>query len=135
MSAVMLGARRLHVMRRRVPPEEIVEHAAEQADVDADRSAVQAAAVVAHFGFGAGAGALFGVVARGGRAAKVVEGVAFGLGVWTVSYRGWIPRAGLLAHASEDEPNRQATMIAAHVVYGAVLGALVGSRSDDARHR
>ena len=47
-----------------------------------------------------------------------------GLSVWAVSYQGWVPALGILPKASEDRPARPAVMVAAHVVYGAVLGAL-----------
>jgi hypothetical protein len=50
--------------------------------------------------------------------------VVTGLAVWAVSYQGWIPALGILPKASEDRPARPAVMVTAHVVYGAVLGAL-----------
>ena len=123
MSAVMLGARRAELMRRRQPPEEIVDRAAQRAGIDADRSTIQPIAVVSHFAFGAAAGALFGALARGPRRARMAEGVAFGSAVWFVSYRGWLPELGLMPDGERDEPARQTTMLVAHVVYGLVLGA------------
>jgi hypothetical protein len=124
MSGLMLGARRLGIMRRRQPPEVMVDETAEAAGTDADRGTVQALAVAAHFVFGAAAGAVFGSLARGPAPARVAEGVGFGLLVWQVSYRGWIPKVGFMPHADVDEPGRRSTMVAAHAVYGAVLGAL-----------
>jgi Family of unknown function (DUF6789)/Protein of unknown function (DUF1440) len=124
MSGVMLAARRLGIMQRRQPPEVMVDEAAGAAGADADRGTVQAVAVAAHFAFGAAAGALFGSLARGSMPARVAEGVGFGLLVWQVSYRGWIPRVGFMPHADHDEPGRRSTMFVAHVVYGATLGAL-----------
>jgi uncharacterized membrane protein YagU involved in acid resistance len=53
---------------------------------------------------------------------NVVNGVAYGLGVWTASYLGLLPALGLLAPATEHPARRNALMIAAHVVWGASLG-------------
>ena len=119
----MLAARRLGIMQRRQPPEVIVDEAVGAAGADADRGTVQAVAVAAHFAFGAAAGALFGSLARD-PCRPGSRGVGFGLLVWQVSYRGWIPRVGSMPHADRDEPGRRSTMFAAHVVYGATLGAL-----------
>jgi len=49
--------------------------------------------------------------------------VAFGLGVWAASYVGWIPALGLLPPPGKDNPRRAWTILTAHVVYGAILGA------------
>jgi putative membrane protein len=37
---------------------------------------------------------------------------------------------GILKPATEHPPRRNALMIAAHLIWGAVLGALVGKRAD-----
>ena len=123
MSAVMVASRRGEIMRRRQPPEEIVDRAARHVGIDADRSTLRPVAVVSHFAFGAAAGALFGVLARGPRLARMAEGVAFGSAVWFVSYRGWLPELGLMPDGERDEPARQSTMLVAHLAYGLVLGA------------
>jgi uncharacterized membrane protein YagU involved in acid resistance len=123
MSAVMLAARRAHVMRSPQPPEEILERAAQRAGVPARRKDIRPLAVAAHLAFGAAAGAVFALLARGPRRARLVEGAAFGAGVWFVSYRGWLPELGLMPEGARDEPERQATMLVAHLVYGATLGA------------
>jgi len=46
--------------------------------------------------------------------------------VWFVSYQGWVPALGLLPPAHRDRPGRPATMLIAHWVYGATLGACLG---------
>jgi hypothetical protein len=56
-----------------------------------------------------------------------VAGVAFGSTVWLVSYWGWIPSLGLLPTPDRDRTDRQATMLAAHWVYGGVLGATLAA--------
>jgi hypothetical protein len=88
------------------------------------------AASLAHVAFGAGGGAVFALTHRVLHLPlpATVQGVAFGLGVWAASYKGWIPALGALPDADDDRSGRRRTMIAAHVVYGAVLGALAGRR-------
>jgi hypothetical protein len=45
---------------------------------------------------------------------------------------GWVPALGFLPPATEDRPGRPPAMIAAHVVFGAVLAAIVAqARSTD----
>jgi uncharacterized membrane protein YagU involved in acid resistance len=124
MSAVMLAARRTRVMRSRQPPEEIVERASARAGLAAGPAELRPVAAAAHLAFGAAAGAVFALVARGPRIARLAEGLAFGAGVWFVSYRGWLPELGLMPDGARDEPERQATMLVAHLVYGAALGVV-----------
>jgi hypothetical protein len=50
-------------------------------------------------------------------------GIAFGLGVWATSYRGWIPALDMLPPEQRRGRAGTAVMIAAHTVYGATLGA------------
>jgi hypothetical protein len=54
-------------------------------------------------------------------------GVAFGSMVWLVSYWGWMPSLGILPPPDRDRADRQVTMLAAHWVFGAVLGATVAA--------
>lgn len=74
----------------------------------------------AHLSFGAGCGALFAGTAGRPSASR---GILFALGVWATSYAGWIPALGLMPPPHRDEPGRVWTVVSAHVVYGAVLGA------------
>ena len=131
MSVVMLAAEKTGVMDRQ-PPEEIAEAALEAVGVPPDRTGVteDAVALLGHFGFGATAGALFGVLHRRLRPPipPVVHGIVFGSLVWAVSYKGWIPALGIMPPPERDQPGRPGTMLLAHWVYGGTLGALVGSR-------
>lgn len=125
MSAVMLVARRLGYTPE-LPPEEIAEDSIEGVTHrEAREDEEHAVATVAHLGFGAVAGALYGIIsrplARAATPAAVVAGVAFATGVWFVSYQGWVPALRILPPASRDHPGRVATMVVAHWVYGAVL--------------
>jgi uncharacterized membrane protein YagU involved in acid resistance len=78
--------------------------------------------VVNHFAYGTAMGAAYGLVARPALPGAW-GGALFGLGVWAGSYLGWLPPAGLHPPATRDSFERQALMVAAHIVWGAVLGA------------
>jgi hypothetical protein len=129
MSAVMLFAQKLGLQGEQ-PPEAIVESAFDAGDVDRSERTENAVASVAHLGFGATCGAAYALLRRlvhlGGP--ELVHSVGFGLGVHTASYAGWIPTLGILPWPTRDRGDRQLSMVLAHVVYGAVLGALVARR-------
>jgi len=130
MSAVMAAADSAGLMGEH-PPEVIVEKGMRRSGVHADEGTTDSLTLVAHFGFGAGAGALFGLLNRGVRhrtSAWVAQGIAYGLIVYAVSYKGWIPSLHILPQPEHDRPGRQPSMIAAHVVFGAALGALLSRR-------
>jgi hypothetical protein len=120
MTAVM---RRLHRRlpsryRYPLPPREIMEKIVPAAS----ESDLRQLTTLSHFEFGAAAGALFALVAprRGGAA-----GMAYGAGVWAASYLGWIPGARILTPATHHPRERNALMIAAHLVWGAVMALSV----------
>ena len=126
MSLVMLAAQRLGLLGK-PPPATITDAALRQADAHPPRSQRHALAVLAHVGFGAAAGALFGLL-RGGRPESgraALEGAVFATGVWAASYAGWIPALGILPPPTRDRPGRPPSMIVAHWVYGAALGLAV----------
>jgi hypothetical protein len=124
MTVVMAIAKHLGVMRAPHPPEQITARTALETTGSAPRGPVRVSALLAHLGFGAAAGAVFGAVA-GRRADHLASGAAFGTTVWIVSYCGWIPALDLMPRPTRDEPGRAATMIAAHLVYGTTLAALL----------
>ena len=114
---------------RPLPPREITEGIATKAGVhdELDERTKEELTLAGHFGYGAGCGALFGIVAPRSSGAAVTAGVAFGLAVWAVSYVGWLPATGVRHHPKDDPPARTALMIAAHMVYGAATGAFVAA--------
>lgn len=123
MSLLMLSAQKAGLMGKH-PPERITEWFLKRADLRrTPEEAENILATVNHFAFGAVAGALYGLVRRE-QVPEVVQGTLFGLGVWTCSYKGWVPALGIMPPAEHDRPGRPASMIAAHLVFGASLGAL-----------
>jgi hypothetical protein len=131
MSAVMLIGQRLGWMDEH-PPEALTEGALRRADALEEKSkgTVDLLAVASHFAFGAAGGALFGLLSRHGApgAPRLPMGIAFGVGVWATSYRGWIPALDMLPPEQRRGRAGTTAMIAAHAVYGATLGALEGTR-------
>lgn len=121
MSAVMLAAGRVGLMGGQ-PPEAIVRRVGQLTGREPQGSSADALASVLHLAFGAGTGAAYGLLPRSRR--PVLRGVLTGLAVYTASYAGWVPALGALPEADHDRRDRQTVMTAAHVVYGAVLGAL-----------
>jgi hypothetical protein len=128
MSGAMAAAGTAGLMGRQ-PPELIAGAALAAAGApEPSREAEMAVAAVAHLGFGMAMGALYALLERRlrPRTPPVLNGIGFGLAVWAVSYRGWVPALGIMPPPERDRPGRPASMVAAHVVYGAALGALVG---------
>jgi hypothetical protein len=131
MTAVMLGAKRAGVTGE-LPPERITRRAIAAVSAQPpDDHHEDAIASVAHLGFGAVAGALFGLLttrtaaAPGSPAFAAITGMIYATGIWLVSYQGWVPALGIMPPASRDRRGRVATMLVAHWVYGAALGVLV----------
>lgn len=112
-----------------LPPREITQSlippALERGIGEAGR---QAATLASHAGFGAAAGALFWPLFRRTKW-PVLGGVAYAFGVWVSSYFGWVPATGRLRPANSHPPRRTALMLAAHVVWGAVLGGVTSALS------
>ena len=127
-SGTVWGLRRMGVYRGKAAPEVVSEHLTNQV-VDMDqmskpqRTAIKTAQ---HVGYGAVCGAAYGLLTTI-FAANALTGALAGLGLWKMSYDGWIPAAGILPPPEQDEQGRQAALIAAHAVYGASLGALTGT--------
>ena len=81
--------------------------------------------LIGHFGYGAAAGALYPIVARGMQGSPaVLSGTLYGLLVWAVSYLGWLPAFGILRPATEHPVNRSGIMLVAHAVWGGATGAV-----------
>src|SRR3954464_8340142 len=81
-------------------------------------------AMTSHFGYGTLVGALYGPVSRLIPLPPALRGMAYAMGVWGASYLGVLPALDLFPPATEDTPNRNAMMIAAHLIWGSALGIL-----------
>ncbi len=122
MSAVMLGAKRMGVLGE-PPPRRLVRRLMAPLVGGRPRGKLlDAAAVLAHFGFGATMGSVFALLPASRQ--TTLGGASFGLAVWASNYAGWLPKAGLMPAPRNDRPGRPTSMIAAHVAYGATLAAV-----------
>ena len=127
MSAVMLVAQRAGLMGE-LPPHRIANKTVDRlpGDADPDPDTRERLGWAAHYGFGALAGAIYGVLRSHVRTPGpgTLHGAGYAFGVWAVSYLGWVPALRLLPHATHDRPGRQPSMIVAHLVFGGILGAV-----------
>ena len=97
-----------------LPPRELTE-----CMLPASQSTLPALTVLAHFAYGAAAGALFGALPE----RRWGTGAGYGVAVWALSYLGWIPGLNILKPATQHPPRRDMVMIAAHLVWGTALAA------------
>ncbi len=81
-----------------------------------------------HFGYGALMGSVYAPVAGKYAGSGVGSGVAFGLAVWAGSYLGVLPALGIRRPLRKDFWDDHVQLVAAHVVWGAVLGWLAKRR-------
>jgi uncharacterized membrane protein YagU involved in acid resistance len=128
MSSLMMGAKQVGLVGG-MPPEKITATMLDRAGVGHSGAQQDALATVLHFGFGATAGAAFGVIAPRPLIVRVPAGLAYGAAIWGVSYMGWVPALGIMPPADRDRRDRQTVMLAAHLVYGTALAVMVGSRA------
>jgi hypothetical protein len=84
------------------------------------------ASAIAHLLVGGGAGAIYGGAVPQ-RRHNAATGVLFGLAVWFVGYEGVMPAATDIEPAHRDQRSRAATILVAHIVFGAALGSLMSA--------
>lgn len=126
MTLFMLGMHQLlpKWQRYALPPEQITDELAGKADVNMNKTQRLGAAFTSHFGYGSSMGSLYGAVAKRIPIPPVLKGTAFGLLVWAASYLGWLPAMEMSEAAPKEPAQRNALMIAAHVIWGATLGVV-----------
>src|SRR5205823_3590729 len=97
MSTVMLAARRAGLVGQ-LPPERITEAALDAAGQRRSKEVQDALAVILHLLFGAILGSFFGLLHRRLRVplGTALQGTVYGLLVWSVNYKGWIPALSIL---------------------------------------
>lgn len=109
------------------PPRRVVQEAQERVpEVDplSDESE-DVATWLSHIGFGVAMGALYGVAVRQAPPGSgVATGTLFGLGVWAVSYLGWMPAFGVSTGTASGHPGQLPFPFAAHLVYGFTTGMI-----------
>ncbi len=110
------------------PPKKIVRSLRRRSGIlGTSRRKDNIATLAAHWGFGIGTGALFGLLHRRshGTVRASLLGAGYGAAVWAANYYGWIPALGIMRAPHRDRPARPTSMVAAHLVFGSVLGAFV----------
>ncbi len=122
MSAVM-GLAKAGGLMKRQPPTIIVESFFPGWE-EPTRNAV---AVLSHVGYGAGAGAVYGLVCVPTNR-NSLTGAVYGALVWAGGYEGWLPWLNILPPAHHDARGRALTMFTVHLIYGCVLGTLSRSK-------
>jgi glycine/D-amino acid oxidase-like deaminating enzyme/nitrite reductase/ring-hydroxylating ferredoxin subunit len=132
MTAALMVAKPLGLLGQ-FPPRKIVQKTRRRMGLLwMPRSVDNFVTTAAHWGFGVATGALFGLLhrRRRGFARSAIEGAGYGAAVWAASYYGWVPALGLMRAPHRDRLFRPASMVAAHLVYGTVLGAFVELETD-----
>ena len=127
MSVVQLAARARDVSDD-TEPELIADTSLRRAGVDVSEPAADALSAWAHLAYGTACGAMYALIEPmlPRRVDRVGAGATFGLVVALVSYEVWVPSLGALPPLHRQRPRRRWPLLAAHVVYGVVLGATVG---------
>lgn len=111
-----------------LPPHEVTTELAKKTGMahHANRPEHSFATGMAHFSFGAAAGAEYPAFEDRlpVRVAPAVKGAVYGLVVFATSYQKALPRLGILPPASERPLRRNLLLIASHLVWGVTLGVL-----------
>jgi uncharacterized membrane protein YagU involved in acid resistance len=123
-AVIALG--RMAFARWMAPPEQITSKVAERVGFNPNEESTEFELgwIAAHFGYGAGCGAVYSLVWALIPGSIVAKGLIFGELVWSVSYLGYIPAMGLYPWPKDDSKSRMAVMIAAHAVFGVATAHL-----------
>ncbi|GCE10798.1 DUF1440 domain-containing protein [Tengunoibacter tsumagoiensis] len=107
-----------------LPPEEIVEEIIERAEVrgSVGKPQILGISLAAHFSYGSGMGSLYSILMQKLKWPPILKGSLFGLGIWMLSYLGWLPLGRFSAAAPKESARRNLLMIIAHLIWGATTG-------------
>jgi uncharacterized membrane protein YagU involved in acid resistance len=113
-----------------LPPREVTEgvYARLAPDGDADEMDLERLTFLSHYAFGGSAGAMFALIAPAKMGPAIGSGAAYGLSVWTATYLAALPALRVRHHPRHDSVSRNGMMIAAHLIWGATLGLIIGAR-------
>lgn len=131
-AAMVLIHRRLPRKERdSLPPYQVTKEITRKTGMDRwmDEKDKKALAVASHFAYGAGAGGVYGLANDVVPLPPLLGGIAYGLALWGGSYLGWLPGMNIYKEPEQEPPRRIAMMIAAHLVWGATLGAALNRLS------
>lgn len=114
--------------RTPLPPERVARGVERKVGIEPEPNTLKHAAFTysSHFAFGAAAGALYTALVGQPQRNASWKGIGFGLGVWAVSYLGWLPALRILPLPDKTSKQHLASQILSHVIWGATLGALSG---------
>lgn len=140
MTLVMRGLHALLPRREQypLPPQQITTTLSRSAGVESHVDHPQEwelKTYVAHHAYGAGCGVAYSLAEPALPGPPAIKGALFGIGVWTVSYLGWLPAAGILPPAHREPAGRNTVMLLAHVVWGATAAVLLSRVSSRASRR
>jgi uncharacterized membrane protein YagU involved in acid resistance len=79
---------------------------------------------LSHYGYGMILAVIYSRLAKRLPFTAAINGISYGLTVWTISYLGWLPAFHVLRSATKFPSARRTLMIVAHIVWGMVLGLL-----------
>ncbi len=120
--------RRLPLSQRYpLPPRQITMRVVHEAGLqqELDEEERVGVTLASHFAYGSAAGGVYSGFSGKIPGHPSIKGAAYGLLVWGGSYLLGLPGLGLLRPATQHPAQRNALMIAAHIVWGATLGLLV----------
>jgi uncharacterized membrane protein YagU involved in acid resistance len=79
------------------------------------------AAMGVHLGYSALGGAAYGIARDGLRTVPApLMGAVMGLGVWAVSFEGWMPAVGIMERTTDKPVKKWPAPIMGHLIYGVV---------------
>lgn len=111
-------------------PKKAVEWAEEQAGEShaLTESQEMKVAMAAHFTYGSGNGALYGLLrSRLDGLPAPLMGALFGVALWAVSFEGWMPALGVMEAPTEKSPRKVPMPVMAHLVYGVTTALAYGA--------